>query len=105
MENLNMTKHTFCYTEPEVEALRDLLELEALVSQIPTHVGDLELQTEIFETVEQLQDLCPHTPHSSMIRKLVACFGDAYFFFNKTGNVCFLTDFMTEIKQAEAVLS
>lgn len=99
-----MTKHTFCYTEAEKEALRDLLELEELVSQIPSHVGDVELQTQIFETVEQLQDVCPYTAHSGMIRKLVACFGDAYFFFNKTGDVCFLTDFMTEIKQAESIL-
>lgn len=96
-----MTNHTFCYTNAEVEALRDLIELEALVSEIPGHIGDEELQAHIYETVEQLQDLSLFIPQAGMIRKIVACFGDAYFFFNKTGDVCFLTDFISEIKHAE----
>lgn len=99
-----MPKHTFCYKEPEKEALRDLIELEELVSEIPQHKKDPLLQAEIYELVDQLQDLCPYTAQAQMIRKLIACFGDAYFFFNKTGNVCFLTDFVNEIKRVETVL-
>jgi len=99
-----MTYPKFCYVEAEEEALRDLQELQGLVPHIPTHQGDAEFQSQVYEIIEQLQDLCPYTPHSAMIRKLVAHFGDAYFFFNRTGDICFLTDFMSEIKQAESTL-
>lgn len=99
-----MSYPKFCYTEVEAEALKDLQELEGLVPHIPTHEGDAEFQYQVYELIEQLQDLCPYTSHSSMIRKLVAHFGDAYFFFNKTGDICFLTDFISEIKQAESTL-
>lgn len=99
-----MSNHMFCYTEAHVEALRDLAELESLVPYISKHEGDSEFQNQLFEIVEQLQDLCPYTSHAALIRKIVAQFGDAYFFFNKTGDVCFLTDFVNEIKQAESVL-
>lgn len=100
-----MTNRMFCYTQAEEEALRDLMELETLVTEIPAHIGEPEFQAQVYDTVEQLQDLCPYTAHAGMIRKIVACFGDAYFFFNQTGDVCFLTDFLSEIKQAEVTLS
>jgi hypothetical protein len=100
-----MSKHTFCLSSLEEEILRDMEEVEALVAQLPKHLEDESFKAEIFEAIEELRDLGPYSGHSAMIRKLVACFGDAYFFFNQTGNLCLLTDFLSQIRFAERTVS
>ena len=100
-----MTHHAACNASPEKGALEDLRELKSLVANLPDHAGDVEFQTQVFELVDQLQDLCLHTHYGSALRKLVAHFGDAYFFFNKTGDPCLLTDFLHDAKRAETLIS
>jgi hypothetical protein len=93
MENKLMPGRIFCYTKAHEEALRDIAELEGL---IPNREGETAFRNQIFENIEQLQDSSPYVPHAASARKIVAQFGDACFFCNKRGDLCFLTDFLTE---------
>ncbi len=97
-----MITHSQCYSKIEEEALSDLRELRQLVFHLPNYKGDIEFQQQLFELVDQLQDLCPYSPCANLIRKLVARFGDAYFYYNQTGDLCFLTDFIKEASIAES---
>lgn len=97
-----MDSHKECSANVEEEALRDLQEVEQLVAYIPKHKDDTEFQGHLFELIDQLQDLCPYTTRGGLIRKLVAQFGDAYFYFNQTGDLCFLTDFVKTAHSAES---
>lgn len=90
-----------CPIRPDEEALQDLQELESLIPEIPFHTEDHKFQMKVYETVELLQEVCPYTRAESVIRRLLAQFGEAYFFFNKTGDLCFLTDFVKSAKEAE----
>ena len=69
-----------------------------LEPQIRLHSDDHRFQMKVYETVELLQEVCPFSQAESTIRRLVAQYGEAYFFFNKTGNLCFLTDFVKPAK-------
>ncbi|MBS0625828.1 MAG: hypothetical protein JSS32_07250 [Verrucomicrobia bacterium] len=94
-------KRKSCPIDPEEEALLDLQELEALAAEIPFHTEDHQFQMKVYETVELLQEVSPFSQAESTIRRLIAQFGEAYFFFNKTGDLCFLTDFVSSAKNAE----
>ncbi len=85
----------------EREALEELQELEDLAADLPQHHGDLQYELMIAEIVDQLQDVCPKVKQAAALRKLVAQFGDAYFFYNETGDFCLLTDFLHEAQEAE----
>ncbi len=97
--------HRACVLDPDQEALQDLKELEGLIPQIPAHEKDAEFHAQLYDLVEQIRDVCPYTSQPKLIRGLVAHFGDAYFFFNKTGDVCFLSALLAEIKAAETAIS
>jgi hypothetical protein len=100
-----MPYQTVCNASPKKEILEDLKELKALVENLPDHLGDGEFKTQIFEIVDQIQDIVPYTSHAPALRKLVAHFGDAYYFFNKTGDSCFLADFLSSAKSLETLIS
>ncbi len=56
--------------------------------------NDLHFHLMMAELVDQLQDATPLQRQSASLRKSVACFGDAYFFYNPKGEFCLLTDFL-----------
>lgn len=64
------------------------------------NTDDHRFQMKVYETVELLQDACPFLQTDSIIRPLLAQFGEAYLFFNQTGELCFLTDFVKPTKGA-----
>ncbi|MBX9744529.1 MAG: hypothetical protein K2X08_04890 [Chlamydiales bacterium] len=64
------------------------------------NTDDHRFQMKVYETVELLQDACPFLQTDSVIRRLLAQFGEAYLFFNQTGELCFLTDFVKPTKGA-----
>jgi len=51
------------------------------------------LQMQVIETVELLQEAFPSLKTESLTRRFLAQYGEAYLFFNHTGELCFLTDF------------
>ena len=73
-----------------------LEELESLVPQVSDHSEELDYQLMMAEIVDHIQDTCPVLRQSAALRKLVAPFGDAYFFYNQAGDFCLLTDFLEE---------
>lgn len=97
MEGRHMENHTDS-SHLEEEVLQDLTELEGLVQYIPEHKGDATFQSHIYDLVDILQELCPFSKQEVLIRKLVAQFGDAYFFYNQTGDLCLLTDFVNDAR-------
>lgn len=55
---------------------------------------DHRFQMKVFEAIELLQDACPVSQTESTIRRSLAQYGEAYLFFNQTGELCFFTDFV-----------
>ena len=70
------------------------------VSSAATYLqtDDHRFQMKVFEAIELLQDACPVSQTESTIRRSLAPFGEAYLFFNQTGELCFYTDFVKSIK-------
>jgi hypothetical protein len=60
---------------------------------------DHRFQMKVYETIELIQDSCPFLQTESTIRRLLAQYGEAYLFFNHTGELCFLTDFVKPVKE------
>lgn len=58
---------------------------------------DHRFQMRVYETIELIQDSCPFLQTESTIRRVLAQYGEAYLFFNQTGELCFLTDFVKPI--------
>lgn len=75
------------------EVLEGARELEALVSIIPESSEELNFQLMMVEIVDQIQSASSIKRQSAALRKLVARFGDAYFFYNPAGEFCLLADF------------
>ncbi len=75
----------------EQEALEDLQELEFLAAQIPEHQREIGFELMMAELVDHIQDASPKIRQEAALRKIVAQFGDAYFFYNQTGDFCLLT--------------
>lgn len=67
-------------------------ELSAPESLLKTE--DHRFQMKVIETIELLQDACPVSQAESAFRRSLAQFGEAYIFFNQTGELCFFTDFV-----------
>ncbi len=65
---------------------------------------DLRYQMKVFNLVEKFQDAVPYLKSGSRMRRLLAEYGEAYFFFNKTGELCFLTDFVPTHDEQEIML-
>ena len=59
---------------------------------------DHRFQMRVYETIELLQDACPVTQAESTIRRSLAQYGEAYLFFNQTGELCFFTDFVKPVQ-------
>lgn len=55
---------------------------------------DHRFQMKVYETIELIQDACPFLQLESTTRRFLAQFSEAYLFFNPTGELCFLTDFV-----------
>lgn len=77
----------------EKEVLQDSEQIASYTHQSPE---EGLFQSPLFELVDQLEDLSPYLRESTLVRKLIAPFGDAYFYFNQMGDLCFLTDFVKE---------
>ncbi len=60
---------------------------------------DHRFQMKVYEAVELIQDACPFLQTESTIRRVLAQYGEAYLFFNQTGELCFLTDFVKPVKK------
>jgi hypothetical protein len=58
------------------------------------HENDLHFQLMMAELVDQLEEATPFQRQSASLRKMVARFGDAYFFYNPQGDFCLMTDFL-----------
>lgn len=80
-------------TTSSEEDFLEFREVETSVLEVSCYTEDHRFQMKVYETVELLQEICPYTQAESTMRRLIAQYGEAYFFFNKTGGLCFLTDF------------
>ena len=60
---------------------------------------DHRFQMKVYETIELIQDACPFLQAESTIRRVLAQYGEAYLFFNHTGELCFLTDFVKPVEK------
>jgi len=67
---------------------------ELLVTGCPAQEEDLHFHLMMTELVDQLQEATPLERQTSTLRKMVSCFGDAYFFHDHKGDFCLLTDFL-----------
>jgi hypothetical protein len=73
-------------------------EEEVQMASVSAHENDLHFHLMMAELVDQLQDATPIERQTASLRKMVSRFGDAYFFYNQTGEFCLLTDFLQEVK-------
>jgi hypothetical protein len=96
-----VTRNNNFEKSPEQEVLEDLQELEFLAAQIPQDEEEIGYELMMAELVDRIRDVCPKVRQASALRKLVAQFGDAYFFYNQTGDFCLMTDFLLESNEVE----
>jgi hypothetical protein len=75
---------------------------EKLPTQSFSRTENHRFQMKVYETLEMLQDSCPYAQTESTIRRVLAQFGEAYLFFNPAGDLCFVTDFVTSVKEAKS---
>lgn len=69
-------------------------EEEVLRAVTPAPENDLHFQLMMAELVDQLQEPGLAKRQSSIMHKMVARYGDAYFFYNSKGEFCLLTGFL-----------
>jgi len=67
-----------------------------LVGATSIQESDLHFHLMMTELVDQLQDAPMIQRNKASLHKMVACNGDAYFFYNETGDFCLLTDFLVK---------
>ncbi len=72
------------------------LEAEVLVPMFSGQSETLGFQLMMAELIDQLQDAPKDARQCSKLRGIVAEFGDAYFFYNQTGDLCLLTGFLVD---------
>jgi hypothetical protein len=81
----------------ESETQKELVRINAPITQC-----QVEFELMLAEIIDQIQDVCPNLRQVASLRKSVAQYGDAYFFYNQSGEFCLLTDFLQDPKEIEA---
>ena len=74
--------------------MKTKLSIKAKEEEKRAQNNDLHFHLMMAELVDQLQEATPLQRQSATLRKVVARFGDAYFFYNPKGEFCLLTDFL-----------
>jgi hypothetical protein len=87
----------------EQELIEELKELELLLSPTPKPQEEVGFELMMAELIDQIQDVCPNLRRVSSLRKSIAQYGDAYFFYDQKGDFCFLTDFLQDPREIESV--
>ena len=91
------SKETNGFLEAELQG-----ELELIATPNTQHQEGFELM--LAEIIDQIQDVCPNVRQVASLRKSVAQYGDAYFFYNQSGEFCLLTDFLQDPKEIESLV-